>query len=116
VSVTLDQNLNFGRANLALLDAVATYHNLATTQPFTKLTVAVTGSGLVDVTGLASPVAGQIRCFLMVGAGTITVKHEHAGSTAANRWHFSDGLDRVLTNGSRLIGWYDDAIDRWRDV
>jgi hypothetical protein len=68
------------------------------------------------VTGLSvSQVDGQ-ECWLCnAGSSNITLSHQGAGSSAANRFLFSAGADVVLAPGKTLGLWYDGTTQRWRD-
>jgi len=65
-----------------------------------------------DITGLLAGSAGEYKIIFNVGANNIVLKHEDAGSTAANR--FSLNADITLLPGNGAMIWYDTASSRWR--
>lgn len=67
------------------------------------------------VTGwTASAVNGTTIALVNVGSNDITLSHESASSTAANRFTSEYGLDVVLTAGARAEAIYDTTTSRWR--
>lgn len=67
------------------------------------------------VTGwAASAVNGTTIALINVGSNDITLSHESASSTAANRFTSEYGLDVVLTAGARAEAIYDTTTSRWR--
>jgi hypothetical protein len=73
----------------------------------------------VDITGLAAgTVDGALRLLVNVnasGGAAITLKHESASSTAANRFRNATGGDYVLAaDGGSAVLTYSTAISRWR--
>jgi hypothetical protein len=76
-------------------------------------------STAVDITGLvAGTVDGAMRLIINVnssGGANITLKHESASSTAANRFRSVTTADVVLlADGGSVTLTYSTAISRWR--
>ena len=75
-----------------------------------------------DITGIAAPgftgstalAMGDARLLVNVGANNITLKHESASSTAANRLLCSTGADIVLSANQAAELIYDGTSARWR--
>jgi hypothetical protein len=57
---------------------------------------------------------GDVRHIINIGAQDIVLKHQDAGSTAANRMISSTGADITLSGGQGAEMWYDVASSRWR--
>jgi hypothetical protein len=79
----------------------------------------LSSSTAVDITGLAAgTVDGALRLLVNVnasGGAAITLKHESASSTAANRFRNATGGDYVLAaDGGSAVLTYSTAISRWR--
>lgn len=88
-------------------------------------TVRLTGNAANTViTGFVAPLAvpvggvaaGQLKILINIAAPTITINHQDAGSTAANRVITSTGLAVVLTLDDSIILWYDSTTARWRQL
>jgi hypothetical protein len=72
-------------------------------------------STAVDITGMTRfQVQGQTHLIVNVGANNITLKHQNAGSSAANRFLCSTGADIVLAPDQAADVIYDATISRWR--
>lgn len=68
-----------------------------------------------DVTGVSvSQVAGQMHVGFNVGSNNIVFKHQHAGSTAANRFICPGGADLTIGPDEGWWKWYDGTTARWR--
>lgn len=79
----------------------------------------LTSSTAIDITGLEAATAdGALRLVINVnasGGSAITLKHESASSTAANRFRNSIGGDYILpADGGSAVLTYSSAISRWR--
>jgi hypothetical protein len=79
----------------------------------------LSSSTAIDITGLVAPsVDGAMRLVINVnasGGSAITLKHESASSTAANRFRNTTGGDFVLpADGGSAVLTYSTAISRWR--
>jgi hypothetical protein len=69
----------------------------------------------VDITGMTRfQVQGQSHRIVNVGSNAITLKHENASSTAANRFLCSTGADVVLSADQGADLTYDATTQRWR--
>lgn len=68
-----------------------------------------------DLTGIDATVsAGRRVVIFNIGSATLTLKHESASSTAANRLSLT--ADILLYAGSAIELWYDETTARWRHV
>lgn len=67
-----------------------------------------------DVTGLVAAADGTERKIINVGANNLTLKHQNAGSSAANRFLCEGGADIVLTPDFAALVLYDANTQRWR--
>jgi hypothetical protein len=65
---------------------------------------------------LAAASDGTVRVLVNVGSFTITLAHQSASSTAANRFLVSFGADYLLAANAAAVAIYDDTTDRWRIV
>lgn len=79
----------------------------------------LTSSTAIDITGLAAATAdGALRLLINTnasGGANITLKHESASSTAANRFRSVTAADIVLLpDGGSVTLTYSNAISRWR--
>ena len=71
-------------------------------------------SGAFNVTGLSlSQVDGQEHLIVNTGANNITLTHQDALSTAANRFLCSTGANIVLSANQAADIVYDAAVSRW---
>jgi hypothetical protein len=78
----------------------------------------ISSSGNTDITGINSSGAadGRLVIIVNVGTNTITLKHQDAGSAAANRFDLPGGGDVILgPRGSATI-IYDGSAGRWNLV
>lgn len=74
------------------------------------------GATSVNLTGIVAPSGGAARrlTLFVLGAGTITLKHEHAGSEALNRiLTFSAGDLAIATNTCVNLLYLN---SRWREM
>jgi hypothetical protein len=69
-----------------------------------------------NITGLATPANGRIILLMNGGSYPITLKHENAGSTAANRFYFENNADAVVAPNGGLFLVYCGDSSRWRTV
>ena len=79
----------------------------------------LSSSTAIDITGLVAATAdGAMRLVINVnasGGSAITLKHESASSTAANRFRNATGGDYILpADGGSAVLTYSSAISRWR--
>ena len=116
----------------ALMDAIDAEHALgivltaATPAAFTVAThdwaagaatlQSVSATGALNLTGMVSTTPNQIRVLINVAAFTITIKHENAGSAAANRFFMAGAADILLTTNASRVFVYHAAVGRWRPV
>jgi hypothetical protein len=70
-----------------------------------------------DITGFVAGTSGQAVLLVNVGSHAITIKHQSASSSAANRvvvpWAGDFNLD---ANGGAVLLVYDATTERWRTV
>ena len=78
--------------------------------------VRLTSSGAYDITGFASGLAGRELMVINIGANALTLKHQNAGSAAANRFEGIGAADVVLAAnaGCRMV--YDLTSAYWRII
>lgn len=72
-----------------------------------------------SITGLDSNTSSPAWRLLYVentGSFDITLVHESASSTAANRFSFSGSASRILKPGGALLLYYDGSLTRWREL
>jgi hypothetical protein len=74
----------------------------------------LTSDGNYDITGLAGGAADRLLIVINAGTFTLTLKHESASSTAANRFKFVGAADKALAPDGVAILFYDGATTRWR--
>jgi hypothetical protein len=67
-----------------------------------------------DITGVVATASGDAKVLLNVGSFSITLKHQSASSTAANRFLCAGGSDFVLSADSSCCIIYDSTTARWR--
>ncbi|HYM22528.1 MAG TPA: hypothetical protein VEU08_04955 [Vicinamibacterales bacterium] len=71
----------------------------------------------LTINGIKAPASARVLILQSCGAGTITLKHQNAGSTAANRLITGSGYDVILTAGvGCVVLVYDGQSSRWRVV
>jgi len=75
----------------------------------------ISSTGAVDLTGIDAT-ANVRPMFINVGTFTITLKHESASSTAANRIVGAGNADYALTSGATVELVRDSVSSRWRVV
>ncbi len=66
-----------------------------------------------NITGFAAGQNGEVRALRNVGSFTITLQHENASSTAANRITSTTGADVALASGGMTTMYYDGIGSRW---
>ena len=67
-----------------------------------------------NITGFASGSSGDARLLVNVGSFTITIKHQDAGSTAANRIIGVNSADVEIPPQGSVVVFYDGTDSRWR--
>jgi hypothetical protein len=76
----------------------------------------LSASGAINITGLARGEQGRFLTLINVSANTITLKHQNASSTAANRIIGLGGADFALAADVSALLYYDDSTARWRQL
>lgn len=66
------------------------------------------------VTGIASPIAGDLHILANTGSTDLVLAHENTGSTAANRFTCPSAQDFTLKSGNGVLILYDGTSARWR--
>lgn len=75
--------------------------------------VEFTGSSSVNLTGILQPERdGELVFLFVTGSGTITLKHQNAGSDAVNRITTNSGGDLAVTTSNGTILIY--LAGRWK--
>lgn len=69
-----------------------------------------------DITGLAAGATDEVLALQNVGGFAITLKHESASSTAANRFWLPSLADHALSSGAGCLLCYDATLARWTVV
>lgn len=67
-----------------------------------------------NITGIVAAANGSTRLLINVGSFNLTLVHESASSTAANRFTCSTGANIVLSPNQAADIWYDTVSSRWR--
>lgn len=70
----------------------------------------------VQITGIANGTPNKAIAIVNQGSTTITLKHEDAESSPANRFKFSSGADVTIGSDRSVHLVYDEKIQRWRDT
>lgn len=65
------------------------------------------------ITGMVPPAQNAVLMVFNFGSSTITLSHENASSTAANRFTFAGGSDVALTRTGGIMLYYDQGSSRW---
>lgn len=94
----------------------ANQNDYAPTGFSTASVVRLTASGAYSITGLAGGSNGRAIVVVNVGSNTITLSHENASSTAANRFACPSSANFSLLAGSCVIVVYDTTSARWRVI
>ena len=74
-------------------------------------------NGDQTITGFVAPTSGNNERFLLVNVDTsdvLTLAHENASSTAANRLDLPQGNNLLIRPGESCIVQYDSSSSRWR--
>lgn len=82
--------------------------------PATASFLRISSDAARNITGLLAGMDGEQRVFLNVGSYAITLKHESASSTAANRFTCATAADIAIGAGSIVALVYDGTSARWR--
>lgn len=111
--ITIDeQRVQIANASVGTLNNVATTNGSGTE----AVVIAFNGSGIATVTGLTAGREGRLVLLLPATVDTgVSIPHEDAGSTAANRFHLPGGThDPLSVPGGGALVYYDTSISRWR--
>lgn len=76
----------------------------------------ISATGLFDLTGIAGGFDGQELCLVNVGASSITLRNQDAGSAAANRFILAGGTPKILMTDGSIALTYDATTARWRQT
>lgn len=69
------------------------------------------------VSGLVAGVSGSIKkIFNISTTNTLTLNHEDAASTAANRFLMSGSANKLIPVNGHVTLWYDASSQRWREL
>lgn len=71
-----------------------------------------TTAGNATITGLVAGVDNQLVIVSNIGANTLTLSNQDAGSAAANRFRASDSFT-LVSGGSIWITYYGGTVTRW---
>jgi hypothetical protein len=82
----------------------------------TASSLRLSSSGAFSITGLQGGAAGRVLLLINVGANNITLTHDDAGSTAANRFFIRGAASLVLTPHKGAWAQYDATASRWRVI
>ncbi|HEY3494167.1 MAG TPA: hypothetical protein VGK73_05755 [Polyangiaceae bacterium] len=99
-ALTADQN-NYSPTGWATANAV-------------RLSTDGTAATVRDITGAAAGTDGEIKYLINLGPGDIRLQHEHASSSAANRFRFASLTTFTLDPEDMAGIWYDGDSGRWR--
>ena len=69
-----------------------------------------------DITGLVAGATDEVIAISNIGSFAITLKHESASSTAANRFWMPSLADHALSAGAGCVLCYDGTLARWTVV
>lgn len=72
------------------------------------------GAAAINVTGIKARVEGTRVRVMVLGAGTITLMHNNAGSEAANRMLFFAAADKAVATNKMVELEYQSS--RWREI
>lgn len=76
----------------------------------------VSGTAARDFTGMVPAGGGRRILVCNVGSFDIVIKHQNAGSTAANRFICPGNVDFTLNQSDSVEVWYDTTSSRWRVI
>jgi hypothetical protein len=79
-------------------------------------TIRIDSDASRDITGFAAPPTAQTKTLINVGSNPIVLKHQNAGSSAANRIIVQGGGDLTMQPDDAVTIFYDITTDRWRIV
>lgn len=72
------------------------------------------GAAAFNLTGLRARSDNSIMIILVLGAGTVTVKHNSAASEATNRILLAGAADKAVATNKALVLVYENT--RWREL
>lgn len=78
--------------------------------------IRMNNASLATIRGLAAGVAGQRVTIISIGAGRVDLAHQHASSTAENRFinNVTSGITPLAAGTGVATYQYDSVTDRWR--
>lgn len=76
--------------------------------------IRISSNAARDITGIVATSDGDARLLINVGSFDITLKHQHASSTAANRFICAGASDFTLSAGATTPVVYDGTSGGWR--
>lgn len=77
-------------------------------------TVYFTGGSAFNITGIRNGTEGRLIIFVVLGAGTVTLKNNDASSDASNRIICSAGADKAVATNKTFLAHY--LNSRWREL
>lgn len=76
----------------------------------------LSASGPFNITGLAGGTSGRVVVLINLAAGVITLVHDSASSTAANRFRLASGANLAIPEFGSVTLRYDSATSRWHAI
>jgi hypothetical protein len=101
---------------LTTLSPAALVANTNDYSPGAGTLVSIQATTPINLTGMVSTGANQVRILANIAAATITIKHESGLSLAANRFYTAAGTDIVLATNAFRLFVYHSAVGRWRPM
>ena len=98
-----------GFGSVADVATSATIAAMASSTPVVRLT----GSTTTELQGVTAGVKEQILALYNASSAVITIKHESASASAANRLSLQQSRDVTLQAGGALLLRYDATLTRW---
>lgn len=69
-----------------------------------------------SIGGFAGGHSGRLVGFINYNANACTIKHQDAGSVAANRFALKSNVDRVLATQESILCWYSSIAGAWVEI
>lgn len=92
----------------------ANTNDYAPTSLSTATRIRLTSSGAFNITGLTGGASGRVITLANIGSNNLTLTHDDALSTAANRFFIRGSASFVLTPNKIAFLQYDSTSSRWR--